>query len=407
MAAVFFPLPRQRKILPHEAPALWRGASLFLLRFDGPEPGHDADFVRGVHWELVDIVAGELVPLHQAGATRGKAYVPAHIAHLRDHLGGLGNQLHRLVPVGEGKALDGRPGGRMVFVQVLLLVQRPVDDRSRVRVHGGHHAAAVEIVHEFAVSDAEHGGNQIDLSALPPDGHHAHGVDGAGIDGRHCRVLGDDLLQLQQGGLFRQALIQRLQGGKIPCAELLDAPAAAALGGLGHKLGMPAQEGEHLLPVVPRHRRPVPVQKGRKPGVEADLVPKVRHVGLVVILHHDLVVPPPGEVGVPLFRGEVIHLEQVVVHIARAVFHRALPHVLEDGPAGAARLFVDGADFVQHGPVIHVEHPLDEIFCLHGSLPGASAAIQSTAIVPHPGKKRNGCALSPVRPAAGRAGPPC
>ena len=48
------------------------------------------------------------------------------------------------------------------------------------------------------------------------------------------------------------------QGLQILCFQLFNAPAAAALGGLGHKLGVAAQKGQHLVPVVPRHRRPVP-----------------------------------------------------------------------------------------------------------------------------------------------------
>ena len=182
-------------------------------------------------------------------------------------------------------------------------------------------------------------------------------------------MLDNDLLQLQQGGPFRQVAVKGLRRWVVLHLQLLNAPAAASLGGLGHKHRVARQEVQHFRFVIPGHRNPVPVEEPAKAGVEPDFVAEIVHVGFVVIFHHNVVVPAPGEVGVPLRLGQVVHLKQVVVHIARAVLHRTGPHVLKDGPAGTARLFVDGADFVQHGPVIHVQHPLNQIFYFHRNLP--------------------------------------
>ncbi len=321
--------------------------------------------------DLIEIVAGVLVALHQTGAVGGEAHVPADIAHLGDHLGGLGAHFLGGLPVGEGEALDGGTGGGMGLVKVLLLVDGGHPNDAGLHVHGGHHAAVVEVVHKFAAAaHPQDSGNEVDVAAPAPDGHHPGGVDGAGVQSVQRRVLLDDRLQLQPGGLLGQMAVQGIQRGEISRVQLFNAPAAAAHGGLGHEHRVALQKGQHVGFVFSRHRHPLPVEEGLKPGVEPGLVVQIAHIVLVVVFDDELVVPAPGEVGVPLLRGQVVHLEQVVVHIARAVLHRAPPHVLEHGPAGAARFFVDGADLVQHGLVVHVQQPLDQEFHLsHGNLP--------------------------------------
>ena len=164
--------------------------------------------------------------------------------------------------------------------------------------------------------------------------------------------------------------IEGVRTVKIGGTQFLNAPAAASLGGFGHKDGVAGEKVHDLLCVFPGDGDPVPAEEGGEFGVEPDLVAQLVKIGFVVVPDHQLVVAAPGQIGVPLFGGEIIHLEQVVVHIARAVLHRAVLHIPENGQAGTPGFPVDGVDFFQHCPVIHIQDPLDEVFQIcHGAPP--------------------------------------
>ena len=172
-------------------------------------------------------------------------------------------------------------------------------------------------------------------------------------------MLLQHLFQLQLWGPLHQVVVEGVQRGGVGPAELLNTPATAALGGLGHEHLVGGQKRHHLFPVVPGHWHPVPVQVLAKESVELHLVVKLARVGLVVVLHHQGVVAASGEVGVPLLRCEIVHLKQVIVHIPRPVLHGAVLHVPENGQPGPPGLFVDGANLLPHGLVVHIHHALE------------------------------------------------
>ena len=107
---------------------------------------------------LQNVVAGQVVALHKHRAVGGDGHVPAHIAHLGDNLGGLQAHGLGLLPIGDGKALDGGVGAGVLRVGVAGLVVGGILDDALVQIDGGEHAAGVEVVHRpVAVANTDVG----------------------------------------------------------------------------------------------------------------------------------------------------------------------------------------------------------------------------------------------------------
>jgi len=138
-------------------------------------------------------MAGKAVALNKAWAGFGNRYVPGNEAHLRDLLGGL--QAHGLgfLKKRNGKAHDGRTRHGMVGEGVALLVRAHGQQLAAVQVHAGRHAAAVHIIHDLAIANAQEGIHD-PLLLIAQQGRNPDGVYRGRAEFRHAGVLNDPLL---------------------------------------------------------------------------------------------------------------------------------------------------------------------------------------------------------------------
>ena len=235
----------------------------------------------------------------------------------------------------------------MGVVDVEIVVGGGGADAPRVHIHAGEDAALTGVVADAAAGAHLHddvGDGDVPVHIVGDD---AHGVDAVGVEAGHVGVL--DELVLQHHQLVLADIGQHGVGGrKIRHPQALHTAAAVAVVDLGEDVLLPRRELCHLPGRGGLAIQRLAAQEAAERLVEPQLVVEIVVEGGIVHQVGDLPVAHAGEIGVPLFAGEVVEPVHGVVIVPRTVAGGAPEDVEERADLALSALVLDDAQNVVH-----------------------------------------------------------
>ena len=305
-------------------------------------------------------MAREGIALDEGGAVLRNRHVPgdeAHLGHLAgsSHAHGLG-----FLPVRNGEADDIRAGDGVLGEGVASLVRADGEELAALQVNAGRHAAAVHVVHHLAVANADEAINDA-LGLVTQQGCNAAGVDGGRAQAGHFGMLDDNLLQ-DAHAVVLEASQEGLRAVRpIFGRVLVDAHAAGALQGLADEIG----QRHHVCDLVSGgaviDQQPFAGDPLLEQLVELGLIVKEVPVFLGVHPAYDAVGDAAGDDRAALGVVQLVHLGDLVIHIARVVLDGALEHIAQEPDAGLAAALLEEGGGLPHGLPVHLDKTLEEI----------------------------------------------